>query len=196
MKLVRGSVKDRANFDIYNLNPIQNLGECFIPALFAHGEQDTFILPHHSQRMYDKYAGDKNIIKFEGDHNSNRPMFFFDSAVIFLIGTLQVEQMLTESNMMNEEQRKWWSDRAKQRRENQAKQPQPHDCGPKTDIDMALGLDDNNTGMFDNFKPAMASMGQPAMSEEDELQAAIKASLADMGPQQPQQPEPDQPAPE
>jgi pimeloyl-ACP methyl ester carboxylesterase len=43
MKLIRGSVKDRANFDIYNLTPIQNLGECFIPALFAHGEQDTFI---------------------------------------------------------------------------------------------------------------------------------------------------------
>ena len=53
--------------------------------------------------MYEKYAGDKTIIKFEGAHNSPRPVFFFDSAVIFLIGTLQVEQMLTESNMMNEE---------------------------------------------------------------------------------------------
>ena len=116
--------------------------------------------------MYEKYAGDKNIIKFEGDHNSPRPVFFFDSAVIFLIGTLQVEQMLTESNMMNEEQKKWWIERAKQRRANQAEQPQPHDCGPMTDIDMALGLDDNN--MFDNFQASIGSMGHYATMSEEE----------------------------
>jgi hypothetical protein len=53
--------------------------------------------------MYERYAGDKNIIKFEGNHNSPRPSFFFDSAVIFLYGALQVEQLLTESNKMTPE---------------------------------------------------------------------------------------------
>ena len=55
--------------------------------------------------MFDKYGGDKNFVKFEGDHNSHRPMFFYDSAVIFLMGTLQVEHLLTEENKMNAEQR-------------------------------------------------------------------------------------------
>ena len=33
--------------------------------------------------------GDKNIIKFEGDHNSPRPQFYFDSINIFLNNVLQ-----------------------------------------------------------------------------------------------------------
>ena len=52
--------------------------------------------------MFAKYGGDKNFIKFDGDHNSQRPLFFYDSAVIFLIGTLQVEALLNENNKMNE----------------------------------------------------------------------------------------------
>ena len=32
---------------------------------------------------------------FEGDHNSPRPKFFFDSVVIFFYNTLQVEALLT-----------------------------------------------------------------------------------------------------
>ena len=34
-----------------------------------------------------------------------------------------------------------------------------------TDIDMALGLDDNNT--FNNFQTGIGSMGHFAMSEEE-----------------------------
>lgn len=48
MTLVKNSVQKRANFDIYQLKPIQNLNECFIPALFAYGEQDSFINPYHT----------------------------------------------------------------------------------------------------------------------------------------------------
>ena len=33
--------------------------------------------------------GDKNIIKFEGDHNSPRPQFYFDSINIFFHNVLQ-----------------------------------------------------------------------------------------------------------
>lgn len=33
--------------------------------------------------------GDKNIIKFEGDHNSPRPQFYFDSISIFFNNVLQ-----------------------------------------------------------------------------------------------------------
>lgn len=32
--------------------------------------------------------GDKNIIKFEGDHNSSRPQFYYDSVSIFFYNVL------------------------------------------------------------------------------------------------------------
>lgn len=37
------------------------------------------------------YAGDKNITEFEGDHNSQRPEFFYDSAAIFFHTVLMCE---------------------------------------------------------------------------------------------------------
>lgn len=33
--------------------------------------------------------GDKNIIKFEGDHNSPRPQFYYDSITIFFYNVLR-----------------------------------------------------------------------------------------------------------
>ena len=35
------------------------------------------------------FQGDKNIIKFEGDHNSPRPQFYYDSITIFFYNVLQ-----------------------------------------------------------------------------------------------------------
>lgn len=88
--MVRRSVRKRANFDPQDVSPIANCDKSFIPALFAHGEKDAFIKPHHSEQLHAAYAGDKNIILFDGDHNSPRPDFFFNSAVIFLRQTLMV----------------------------------------------------------------------------------------------------------
>jgi hypothetical protein len=38
--------------------------------------------------MYKIYAGDKNIIRVDGDHNSVRPEFLHDSIAIFFHNTL------------------------------------------------------------------------------------------------------------
>jgi alpha-beta hydrolase superfamily lysophospholipase len=88
LKMVKSTIKSKANFDIYDLTPITHVGECFIPALFATATGDDFILPHHSEKLHAAYAGDKNLVKFEGDHNSPRPDFFFNSVVIFFYNTL------------------------------------------------------------------------------------------------------------
>jgi hypothetical protein len=47
LTLVKNSVKTRAQFDIFKVKPIDNLDKCHIPALFAHGQQDSFISPKH-----------------------------------------------------------------------------------------------------------------------------------------------------
>ena len=90
MAIVGSTIQNRAGFDVNELTPITHVNECFIPALFATGEQDDFIKPHHTDALYEAYAGDKNLIKFQGDHNSVRPDFFKNSATIFFVNTLQV----------------------------------------------------------------------------------------------------------
>ncbi|GJN31524.1 hypothetical protein PR202_gb19933 [Eleusine coracana subsp. coracana] len=85
---MRKIVKKKANFDIMDLDTIQVAKRCFVPALFGHATEDDFILPHHSDKICESYAGDKNIIKFDGDHNSPRPQFYFDSITIFFHNVL------------------------------------------------------------------------------------------------------------
>ena len=90
LRMIQGSVKKQAGFNIKNISPIAHADKCFIPALFVAGEHDEFIKKHHSETIYSKYAGDKNLIIVEGDHNSPRPKFMFDSASIFLQTCLQI----------------------------------------------------------------------------------------------------------
>eukprot|EP00968_Pinguiococcus_pyrenoidosus_P027746 scaffold7442_cov258-Pinguiococcus_pyrenoidosus.AAC.4 len=90
LRMLRSTVQRTANFNIRDCSPINYIESCFIPALFCAGRGDDFITPSHSQRLHDAYPGDKNIILVDGDHNSPRPKFMFDSAGIFLQRYLQV----------------------------------------------------------------------------------------------------------
>eukprot|EP01089_Gocevia_fonbrunei_P020454 TRINITY_DN7637_c0_g1_i1.p1 TRINITY_DN7637_c0_g1~~TRINITY_DN7637_c0_g1_i1.p1 ORF type:complete len:389 (+),score=57.68 TRINITY_DN7637_c0_g1_i1:139-1305(+) len=92
LKMIRKTILGKAKFDINKLAPIEHAHSCFIPSLFAHGKSDTFIPSHHSQQLHDKYAGDKNVILVDGDHNSMRPRFFYDSVTIFFHNFLLTEE--------------------------------------------------------------------------------------------------------
>lgn len=92
LRFIRGSVKKQAGVDIRDISPISHADKCFIPALFVAGEHDDFINKRHSEQIHSKYAGDKNMIVVEGDHNSPRPKFMFDSVSIFLQTCLQIPQ--------------------------------------------------------------------------------------------------------
>ena len=70
--------------------PLDVVPSSFIPALFAHATEDAFITISHSEKLHAAYAGDKNLIRFEGDHNSRRPKFFYSSVSVFFHNTLQV----------------------------------------------------------------------------------------------------------
>ncbi|KAK7264546.1 hypothetical protein RJT34_32155 [Clitoria ternatea] len=89
IQYMRRAIQKKAKFDITDLNTIKVAKSCFVPALLGHAIDDDFIQPHHSDRIFEAYMGDKNIIKFEGDHNSPRPQFYFDSINIFFHNVLQ-----------------------------------------------------------------------------------------------------------
>jgi fermentation-respiration switch protein FrsA (DUF1100 family) len=156
LRLIQGSVKKQAKVDIKNISPISHADKCFIPALIVAGEHDDFIKKHHAEAIYDRYAGDKNLIIVEGDHNSPRPKFMFDSASIFLQTCLQVPNAWTlpVPPSMNLMCPPWYfemyqnrSNRAPQRptngRNGQQKRPS---AGGKSKPDKN-GYDDDNMGM-------------------------------------------------
>mmetsp|Transcript_44078 Transcript_44078/g.102963 ORF Transcript_44078/g.102963 Transcript_44078/m.102963 type:complete len:383 (+) Transcript_44078:61-1209(+) len=83
IRLVRKTVLKRTGMDILKLKPIENVHTCFIPALFVAGVNDDLIDPHHTHDIHELYAGDKNMVLIDGDHNSARPEYLVDSVSIF-----------------------------------------------------------------------------------------------------------------
>lgn len=104
MSFVSSSVQERANFKIKDVKPKNFAKSCFIPALFIHGKEDDFIGQHHSEKLHDLYGGDKNIILVDGNHNSKRPGYSNDSAVIHLYNALQLEDLKQKKNEKKEEE--------------------------------------------------------------------------------------------
>nr|DAD23770.1 TPA_asm: hypothetical protein HUJ06_025233 [Nelumbo nucifera] len=93
VQYMRRVIQKKAKFDIMDLNCTKVGPKTYIPALFGHAAEDVFIQPHHSEIIFKSYAGDKNIIKFDGDHNSPRPQFYYDSVSIFFYNVLHPPQV-------------------------------------------------------------------------------------------------------
>eukprot|EP00826_Nyctotherus_ovalis_P061702 TRINITY_DN8804_c0_g4_i1.p1 TRINITY_DN8804_c0_g4~~TRINITY_DN8804_c0_g4_i1.p1 ORF type:complete len:362 (+),score=71.02 TRINITY_DN8804_c0_g4_i1:130-1215(+) len=91
---VKKSIKSRANFSMDDLVPIDHVGSAFIPAQFIVANADDFICPSHGVLLYEQYAGDKHLVKVEGDHNSKRPNHALSTIYIFLFNTLMVSTLL------------------------------------------------------------------------------------------------------
>ncbi|XP_024391340.1 uncharacterized protein [Physcomitrium patens] len=89
VQYMRKAIQKKARFDIMDLDTVQVAKKSFIPALFGHATDDAFIHPRHSEIIFKAYSGDKNIIKFDGDHNSPRPQFYYDSITIFFYNVLR-----------------------------------------------------------------------------------------------------------
>ncbi|KAG6743456.1 hypothetical protein POTOM_052148 [Populus tomentosa] len=100
VQYMRRVIQKKAKFDIMDLNCLKAAPKTFIPALFGHASEDKFIQPHHADLIFNSYSGDKNIIKFDGDHNSSRPQFYYDSVSIFFFNILHPPQTSASSNKL------------------------------------------------------------------------------------------------
>jgi cephalosporin-C deacetylase-like acetyl esterase len=90
---IRKTIKTKAGFDINLLNPIELAPKCFQPALFITAKNDDFVEPYHTQAMYQAYAGDKDILYVNGDHNSHRPSACLEKIGKFFYSTLLCDKI-------------------------------------------------------------------------------------------------------
>ena len=93
IEIVSDSVRDRANFAIKDIEPINFIKKCFINALFCVAKGDDFVEPHHSKRLYDVYPGEKSFLDMEGDHNSIRPKDMKEKAIRFFYQGLNCDKL-------------------------------------------------------------------------------------------------------
>jgi pimeloyl-ACP methyl ester carboxylesterase len=94
LRMIKSSIKSQAGFSIKHISPMSHVSRCLIPAMFVAGEHDGFINKQHSERLHARYAGDKNLIIVEGDHNSPRPRYLLQSACLFLQSCMQLSPSL------------------------------------------------------------------------------------------------------
>ncbi|DBA78302.1 TPA: hypothetical protein ACH3X2_008248 [Trebouxia sp. C0005] len=95
LSMMRRSVKKRAGFSIDEVAPIDKIHTSFIPVLFGHAREDTFVTKEHSEKLIAKYGSpDKELMLFDGDHNSVRPTKFYGKVLMFFHQALQCQGTL------------------------------------------------------------------------------------------------------
>ena len=94
MRMLKSSVKQEARFNIKHISPVSHAPKCFIPAMIVAGEHDDFIKKRHAEVIHRQYAGDKNLVIVDGDHNSPRPRYMIQGAMLFLQSCMKVSASL------------------------------------------------------------------------------------------------------
>lgn len=91
-KLTSEIIMDKAKFKIEEINPLENVKHCGnLPAIFCHGLDDNLINNIHSQNLYNNYSGKKEIILFQGSHNTERPHYVLQIISLFFYENLDAE---------------------------------------------------------------------------------------------------------
>lgn len=67
-----------------DLKPIEYAPKCKAPAIFLHGIEDDFVEMCHTEKNYEVYSGEKEVVYCEGNHNSERPMETLEQITNFL----------------------------------------------------------------------------------------------------------------
>jgi len=88
LSLMRRTILQRAGFDINEVDTLESARGCHVPALLAHGLDDSLIPPAHADRIHACYAGDCRLMTFPGDHNDVRPIDFYHAARQLLVRSL------------------------------------------------------------------------------------------------------------
>lgn len=96
MSVIKERVKTLADFDIDDLVPVEHAKRSYVPALFLHGTKDTFVPQTHALQLFAAYAGRKELVLVDGDHNSKRGSDTVGGAVKFFLNSFGFNTPLEE----------------------------------------------------------------------------------------------------
>ena len=102
LKMVKETVKEKAGFNLDEIEPYLYVKNCNAPALFCHGKDDNFVFPHHCKDLYNDYKCYKkslNLVK--GNHNTARPKELKEKICIFLIEYLKDDDFENDETIIN-----------------------------------------------------------------------------------------------
>ena len=98
LEKIKETVKEKAGFNIDDINTDNYCKKCFVPAFFCHGKDDTFVKVHHCNDLYMTYPGEKDILIVEGDHNDTRPNELNEKAAEFFYYALKCKYIKEINN--------------------------------------------------------------------------------------------------
>ena len=101
IKWIKEIIKEKADFNIDDIEPKEYAGKCFMPAYFCHAKSDTFVNIHHCKDLYNLYKGDKDIVYVKGNHNTERSIHFKDAVVIFFLKCLRCKELKKKNENNN-----------------------------------------------------------------------------------------------
>ena len=76
LNVLKNTIKNKNNFDINEINPLNDVKKINVPVFFVHAMKDELINLEHSLKLYENCSvedGKKFILICEGSHNSIRP---------------------------------------------------------------------------------------------------------------------------
>ena len=99
---IKETVKQKAGFNLDEIEPYLYARKCVAPAFFCHGIDDNFVFSHHCKDLYNDYKGNIKFINFiKGNHNSSRPYELILKAVEFLSKNLKDDDFENDETIIN-----------------------------------------------------------------------------------------------
>jgi len=99
---IKETVRQKAGFNLDEIEPYLYARKCVAPAFFCHGLDDNFVFTHHCIDLYNDYKGHikfKNLVK--GNHNSSRPYDLKLAALEFLSKYLKDDDFENDETIIN-----------------------------------------------------------------------------------------------
>ncbi|CCW67952.1 unnamed protein product [Phytomonas sp. Hart1] len=72
VNVIRKNIIKRAMFDIDDVDTVKFARDCKVQTMLIHGEDDDFVLPEHSKRIFNAFKGSCVRTLVRGEHNDKR----------------------------------------------------------------------------------------------------------------------------
>ena len=102
LKMVKETVKEKAGFNLDDIEPYLFAKKCNVPVFFCHGKDDNFVSPQHCIDLFNDYKGDDKFINIvKGNHNTSRPREIKIEATKFIVNHLKEEDFENDETISN-----------------------------------------------------------------------------------------------